>query len=313
MLQCISLAIEDFYYVIRSVSVKTGQLGGFFGLVRHAGRGSRRRSCMSFMGAVAAVALMSGNAFSDQLEDIKARGTLICGTLGTAEPFSFQDPKTREIIGFDVDACKAVAADLGVKLQVQMVAVDARIPSLMQGRVDILAANLGYTKARAEQIDYSHSYFVSMQKLLVRADSGIDSRGQLKGKRIAATKGSTSEMAVRREIPEAQTTTYNDGTAAYLAVVQNKVSAFCSSELNLVKLKDQSEKTQPLKILDDVLMVEAWGLGVRKGEKNFLDQVNKTLARLETTGEIDVTFKKWFGNDTIYKMKREYQIAEIKD
>ena len=47
--------------------------------------------------AAALAAGLSGLAKADQLADIKARGKLICGTLGTSEPFSFQHPQTREI------------------------------------------------------------------------------------------------------------------------------------------------------------------------------------------------------------------------
>ena len=58
--------------------------------------------------AVVAVtaALAAQSVFADQLDDIKKRGTLICGTLGTSEPFSFADQATREIKGYDVDFCK---------------------------------------------------------------------------------------------------------------------------------------------------------------------------------------------------------------
>lgn len=261
---------------------------------------------------LAALAGVTGTfARADQLTDIKSRGKLVCGTLGTSEPFSFQDTSTREIIGYDVDMCKAIAKDLGVKLELVMVSVDARIPSLQQGRVDILAANLGYTKARAEQIGYSYSYFVSQQKLITRADANIKTADQLKGKRISAMKGSSSEQGVRREIPEAETATFSETSAAYMAVAQGKVAAFCASELILVKLREQSASTNPLHIIDKPLFSEAWGLGIRKDEVGFLNQVNKTLTKMEASGEIDATYDKWFGKNTFYKMKRDFKVAPI--
>src|SRR5579859_7471307 len=106
-------------------------------------------------------------AAADQLADIKAHGKLICGTLGTSEPFSFQDPATRELVGYDVDMCRRIADSLGVALELKAISVEARIPELTLGRVDILAANLGYTRERAQQIDFSSTYFVSAQKILV--------------------------------------------------------------------------------------------------------------------------------------------------
>jgi polar amino acid transport system substrate-binding protein len=105
--------------------------------------------------ALLAAASVPQAARADQLQDIKSRGKLICATLGTFEPFSYQDPTTREIIGYDVDFCRAVAKAIGVSLEVKPVSVEARIPELTQGRVDIVAAAMGYSDMRAQQIGYS--------------------------------------------------------------------------------------------------------------------------------------------------------------
>src|SRR4051812_38964767 len=71
----------------------------------------RKLPLISF--ALAAAALLGQSAYADQLADIKQKGTLVCGTLGTAEPFSFPNPQTRETQGYDVDFCTAVAKGLG--------------------------------------------------------------------------------------------------------------------------------------------------------------------------------------------------------
>jgi len=252
-------------------------------------------------------------AHADQLADVKARGTLICGTLGTAEPFSFQDPKTREIVGYDIDMCRKIADALGVKLEIKPMAVEARIPELLQARVDILAANLGWSKERAQQIDYSYSYFVSQQKIMVAADSGITTLEQLSGKKVSALKGSSSEQGVRRVIPKADTVTYQDSSSAFLALSQGKVDGFCASELILVKLRKQAQATSPMSIIDKSVFVEPWGLGIRKGETAFKEQVDKTLAGLDSSGEVAKIFAKWFGPETVYGMKLDFKIEEIKE
>lgn len=261
------------------------------------------------------VALTAGSAAvarADQLADIKARGTLVCGTLGTAEPFSFQDPKTREIVGYDIDMCRKVADGLGVKLEVKPMAVEARIPELLQGRVDILAANLGWSPERAQQIDYSYSYFVSQQKVMVATDAGITTLDQLAGKKISALKGSSSEQGVRRVIPTAETVTFQDPSSAFLAVAQGKVDGFCASELILVKLRKQAEASSPMAIVEKSVFVEPWGLGIRKGETAFKDQVDKTLTALDASGEAGRIFATWFGPATAYGMKLDFKIEEIK-
>ena len=75
---------------------------------------------MKLLGTIALgvmVVLSAGGAKADQLADIKARGTLICATLTNIEPLGYQDAQSRQIVGFDVDTCAAVAGRLGLKLE----------------------------------------------------------------------------------------------------------------------------------------------------------------------------------------------------
>lgn len=271
---------------------------------------SRLTSMLALSAALVAGATVAAQA--DQLADIRARGKLICGTLGTAEPFSFQHPQTRQIVGYDVDICQKVAESLGVALELKPIAVEARIPELIQGRVDILAANLGYTPERAQQIDFSFSYFVSQQKIMVTRDSGLTTLEQLAGKKVTALKGSSSEQGVRRLIPTAETVTFQDTSAAFLALVQDKVDAFCASELILVKLRQQAQATNPMVVIEKSLFVEPWGLGFRRGETAFRNHVNGVLAGLETSGEIDRIFTKWLGEGTVFNIRRDFKVEEIR-
>ncbi len=271
---------------------------------------SRLTSMLALGAALVAGATVAAQA--DQLADIRARGKLICGTLGTAEPFSFQHPQTRQIVGYDVDICQKVAESLGVALELKPIAVEARIPELIQGRVDILAANLGYTPERAQQIDFSFSYFVSQQKIMVTRDSGLTTLEQLAGKKVTALKGSSSEQGVRRLIPTAETVTFQDTSAAFLALVQDKVDAFCASELILVKLRQQAQATNPMVVIEKSLFVEPWGLGFRRGETAFRNHVNGVLAGLETSGEIDRIFTKWLGEGTVFNIRRDFKVEEIR-
>jgi polar amino acid transport system substrate-binding protein len=258
------------------------------------------------------LSVFSASASADQLADIKQKGTLVCGTLGTAEPFSFSNPTTREVQGYDVDFCKAVAKSLGVKLELKLISVAARIPELQQNRVDLLAANLGWTAERAQQIAYSDSYYVSLTKVATKRSDGYKKPSDLAGKRVSAPKGSTSEMAVRSAIPTATTVTFQDPSAAFMAMEQGKVDGFAVSELMLLKFKQQTETTAPIDILEPAVLNEAWGIGMRKDETAFIKQVNSTLESMEKSGEAAQIFDKWLGANTLYKMQRGFKIAPIK-
>lgn len=258
--------------------------------------------------ALLATVLSVHTATADQLDDIKSRKTLTCGTLGTAEPFSFADPTTREIVGYDIDLCKAIADDLGVKLQMKPISVEARIPELVQSRVDIVAGNLGYTPERAQQIDYTTAYFVSLQKLLIKADSEFSKIDDLSGSRISAPKGSSSERYVREALPQATLLTFQDPPSAFLALAQSKVDAMILSEINAEKFIAQTG--EKFKFIDQAVAEEFWGLGIRKNEAGLLKQVNATLKRLEESGEGEKMFDKWLGEETAYKLKKPFKFDE---
>ncbi len=250
-------------------------------------------------------------AHADQLSDVKQKGEMVCGTLGTSQPFSFQDAATRELVGYDVDICKLVAAKLGVKVQFKLLSVAARVPELNESRVDILAANLGYSPERAEQIGFSHAYFQSPQKLLTRADAKLTKIEDLTGKRISATKGSSSEREIKARLPGSQVLGFADSSAAYLALQQKKVEAQFASELVLARLVLQSPPTSPVVIMDKAVFDEPWGLGVRKTEAGFLQAVNKALEDAEKSGEAAAIFDKWMGAGSPYKLQRSFTIAPI--
>lgn len=257
------------------------------------------------------LALASSFAQAGQLDEIKEKGELVCGTLGTSQPFSYQDPETRQVVGYDVDFCKLIADELGVDISYKLLSVAARIPELQEKRVDVVAANLGYSPERAEQIAFSHMYYTTPQKLLVRDDANIQTIEDLNGKRVGATKGSSSEREIKKRLSNSTVIGYSDSSAAYLALQQKKVAAQFASELVLVRLMLQSPPTAPVRILEQAVYQEPWGLGMRKDEPEFIAAVNKILDKAEKSGKAAEIFNKWFGADTQYKLTRAFTIEPL--
>jgi len=240
---------------------------------------------------------------ADQLSEIETRGELTCGVLGTDEPFSYiGDPSSRQIVGYDVDLCKAVADSLGVKLTLKQLAVAARIPELQQGRVDILAATLTRTKEREDQIDFSASTFVTGAKVMVKTSSGIDELSQLADKRVLTVKGTTMEQNIRSTLPTAKVISFDTGPQALLALKQGKGVGFATDEATLVKhFAELGDDAKNYKIIAQNLSTENLALGIRKNEPAFKAQVDKVLLGLESSGDAQKIFMKWFGPET--KMK----------
>ena len=155
------------------------------------------RHSIRFTAALIALAGVSASALADQWQDVQQRKELRCATFADVPPFAAPDPKTREMVGFDVDLCNALAKQLGLKASVTPVSVEARVPEVKMGRVDVTVANLAYTVSRAEQIDFSHPYYLAKEMLAVRANDPGSKKADFVGKRIASTKGSTSELSIK--------------------------------------------------------------------------------------------------------------------
>lgn len=249
---------------------------------------------------------------ADQLDDIKARGTLVCGVLGTFEPFGFTDPRTRKLTGYDADFCQAIADKLGVKADIRPLSVEARIPELQQKRVDILTAGVGYSPLRAEQIDFSAGYFVSEHKITVKKSRGLSSLKELEGLRVSFTKGGITESFVKHSVPGARLTGYEDTPTAFTALIQNKVAGFSVAEAVAKRLIAKADpEGKQFTVLEPPVGQETWGVGVHKGEPRLLTAVNDALLKTESSGQAQALFDKWLGSDTPYGMKRTFTIKPI--
>ena len=263
---------------------------------------------------LSALALTAAPASADQIADIKAKGQLVCGVLGTDEPFSYVDPATREIVGYDVDLCNAVAKSLGVKPVLKQISVAARLPELQQGHVDLLAASLTHNKERESQIDFSLSTFITGQKAMVRKDSGINNLSQLDGKKILTVKGSTMETNIAANIKNASVVSFDNSPQALLALEQGKGVAYVNDETSLVSnLVKLGPAAKDYTLVPQYLSSEHLALGIRKGETGFRNHVNQVLTKMEADGDAQKLYDKWFGPNTKMKFPpRSFKISTDK-
>ena len=266
------------------------------------------------LGALLAATAFVSTAYADQLADIRKKGEIVFGVLGTDEPNSFVDPKTREIVGYEVDIAKAIARKIGVKPVFKQIAVAARIPELQQGRVDVLAASLTHNKERESQIDFSLTTFVTGQKVLVKTSSGIADVPQLAGKKVLTVKGGTQEPNIRKAVPNVDVVTFETTQQAFLALQQGKGAGYVNDEASLV---NDYAKLGPAKkdyaILPTSISVEPLALGLRKNEPALKAVVDDTLRELESSGNAEKLFVKWYGPSTKLQFdKRSFKIDSDK-
>ena len=251
-------------------------------------------------------------AAADQLADIKARGSLICGVYGNEEPFGFEDLKTRELVGYEVDICRKVAERLKVKIEFKVTPAPSKVAELVQNRFDVLSAGLSYTEQRAALIDYSANIMDDSHRCLVLQDSGLKTLDQLAGKRVGIGKGSVLTSLLQTRYPTATTMSLEDIPTAFLALQQGRIDAACQRQslARLVELRAASAgAAKPVRFLDGALLSQTTGIGIRKGQPELVAAVNAALLDIEASGDAAKIFSKWMGAESALKLERTFKVG----
>jgi polar amino acid transport system substrate-binding protein len=237
-----------------------------------------------FVLVLAMVGALCGAALAgDTLAEVKKKGVLVAGVKDSLPPFGSMDPSTKK---------------LGVKVEFKPVYSANRITMLTEGRVDILAATMTKNPERAKEIDFSYTYFLTGQKFLTKKGT-VKTLKDFEGKKIATAKGSTSEENVAKAVPYATILSLDDYPQGILALQQGKVIAVTTDESILAGQLGMLQKKTATKgkyeIPDLQISMEPYGLGMRKGDTNFVKFVNDTLLEMEKNGEAKKIFLRWFG------------------
>jgi len=244
--------------------------------------------------ALVALALpAAAQAPQGTLAKIKERGKLLAGVKLDTPPFGFLDDKN-EPTGFDIEIVRKIAARLGVPVELVKVTSATRIPLLVSGNVDLVAASMTHTRERDKTIDFSITYYTGGQSLMVPKDSPVTGVKDLGGKQVAVQQGTTLEKNIAAVAPSAKVIAFRDYNAAWLALAQGRADAFTGS-LNVLQgfLKDNPN----FKIVGELFSVEPFGIGVRQNDSELRDEINFAIQDLWTSGEYATLYRKYFHAD----------------
>lgn len=214
---------------------------------------------------------------------------LIMGTSADFPPYEFHKmvEGTDTIVGFDIEIAKEIAADLGQELEVKDLPFDSLLNELASGRIDMVISGLSPTPERAEAVGLSDIYYKAEQAVVVReADKDkFANMDALKGAKIGIQTGSIQED-IAKGIEGAELTSLSKISEIVLQLQSNRVDA---SIMEGPVAKSFVKNVKGLVITDAKPEVEDDGyvIGVKKGNTELLDQVNKTLGRLNSEGKID--------------------------
>ena len=236
---------------------------------------------------------LTAPAAADKLADIKARGRLLVGVTESSPPFSFRDDG-KGIVGYDVDLAGRVAKSLGVTTEKIAIINAERIAALQQDRVDLVAVGMTRSKGRAKDIDFSYAYLDSPHMVLVRNDSGIGHVSELAGRKLALVRSASVDAELKAAVPTMQIVLFDDYNGAFTALADKQVDGFLADKMLLLWFAQRSGHAADFTLMGDYQLPRTAGFALKKDEPGFLDFVNRTLLKLEASGEAAKIYDAWF-------------------
>ena len=258
---------------------------------------------LAVFGATLALPVAAAAATLDRIKDT---GTITFGYRDGAPPFSFKDREGR-IRGYSAELCIRVATaiqrELSLKeLKIEWLPADAgtRLDMVASGKVNAECGTTTITLSRMQTVDFSLPIFVDGGSVLVRAKSKLVRLADLKGKKIAVIGGTTTEPALARALnvieSPAVLVPVKNGAEGMALLTQGKVDGYAGDRVVLAGLRMRAQFPDSFEFVGNDFSFEPYALVLPRNDPDFRLAVNRALAGLYRSGDIDPIFQRWLGS-----------------
>lgn len=233
----------------------------------------------------------TAHAEQDQTwEKIKERGELRVGLSADYAPMEFEhtvNGKT-EYAGVDIDLAKKIAKDNNLKLKIVNMSFDSLLGALKTGKIDIIISGMTSTPERKKQVDFSDSYMMTKNIMLVKKDKVNEYKDikDFNNKKVGAQKGTEQEKIAQTEIENASITSLSRLPDVILALKSGKVEGAVVEK----PVAEAYLKQNPKLGISNVKFNEEEKdtvIAVPKDSPKLLSQINKTIKEFKDKGLID--------------------------
>ncbi|WP_395309532.1 ABC transporter permease subunit [Mycobacterium sp. AMU20-3851] len=258
--------------------------------------GILRRALLAILlvAVVIAGAVGCGSAGDSTDDPIRSAGVLRVGTEGVYAPFSYHDPRTGELVGYDVDVARAVGEKLGVPVDFVETPWDSIFAALEANRFDIVANQVTINPERQGKYDLSQPYTVGEGVIVTRADDdSITSLADVKGK-IAAENATSNWSEVARNAG-AKVEAVEGFTQAITLLTQGRVDVVINDSIAVYAyLAETGDKG--IKIAATVGEKSEQGFAARK-DSGYLPELDRALTELRADGTLSEISQRYLRAD----------------
>lgn len=225
--------------------------------------------------------------------------TIIIGIDDKFAPMGFRD-ENNEIVGFDIDYARAAVEEMGVEATFQPIDWKTKETELNSGRIDLIWNGYTITDERKEKVLFTKPYLANSQVIMTLKDSDINAIADLEGKKVGVQALSTALDALNsNEVSEkiAELPEYSDNVLALTDLKTKRTDAVVIDEIVANYYNTLEDGT--FKIVEEALAPEEYGVGVKKGNEELLEKLQKALDTLNENGKAAEISEKWFGENKV--------------
>jgi polar amino acid transport system substrate-binding protein len=217
------------------------------------------------------------------LDDVKSAGKM---TIATSPDFPpFESLEGEEVVGIEVEIMKLVAKDLGVECEFVQMDFDSVLIGIQAAKYDCAMSGITVTEDRKNNMLFTKPYYVAAQVIVVKEDSDIKGKADLKDKKVSVQTGTTAESGCQDEGIAYEG--YNANADAKAALTTGKVQAWVVDNLTAKQMVAEGDG---LKILDEKMTEEPYAFAFAKGSETLVEEINKTIDKLIADGTIEKIF-----------------------
>ena len=200
-------------------------------------------------------------------------------TEATFPPYEFL--RGNEIVGIDVEICKAVAMKLGRTFAVESVNFDSVIPTVISGKADLAAAGITVTEDRKKNVDFSIPYVKTGIVFVYKKSSPYEKGTDARGKKVGVQSGTTSEEFVVGQLQQ-QPERFDSPAAAVAALKAGRVDVVIAD----IDPAKNCVKGEADLAVSDFITTEEYAVAIRKGQPELLTAINETIAEIKANGQL---------------------------
>ncbi|WP_394138687.1 transporter substrate-binding domain-containing protein [Cytobacillus oceanisediminis] len=235
-------------------------------------------------------------AEASQLDEIIERGYIRVGMTGDYKPFTYLDPETNEYEGYDVDAAKELARDLGVEVRFVGTTWPNMMKDLQADKFDIAVGGITRNTARQKTAYVSQGYLSFGKVPLIRAEDkdkylSIEDINK-PSVRIGVNPGGTNEAFVRQYLTNANVTVVENNLDIPGLVADGTYDVMITDTVEAMLYANEDQRLYAA-LTNDPFTNNEKGYMIPRGDFVYASYLEMWMDEMKLQGKFDALYKKW--------------------